>query len=170
MLSSSTVEQVSALLRLDESASEKWEAEDLRQMVQHQMAAPLEFDLCSVKLSEAEQQMAAELLNTAGSSGTTTFGDLFRSPTPPLELLRLSQKFFKTNLTSHRDGSPEYKVAYVFYLLSIVAARVRHGVKISRLPDKDLLHVIKSVAGWSWIDEEIRQLLAEGKRRIQKSC
>jgi hypothetical protein len=166
IVSSSTPEQVAKLLQLDQTTPEPWSPEDLPAMVRHQMSAPLEFDLGSVKLSQLEQKTITELLTGAAGSGVKTFGDLLRSDKPPLELLKLSQKFFKQNVTSTSKGSPEQKVAYLFYLLSIVAARIRLGVKTSKLSDKELLKGIQSIVSRSWINDQVRELLEDGQRWI----
>ena len=166
LLFTSTPEQVSRLLKLDQTNSESWHAEDLRSMVRHQMAAPLSFDLGSIPLSPAEQKTAAETLAQATRSDIPTFGDLFQTEHPPIELLKLCQKFFKQNAMSHPKGSPEQQVGYLFYLLSIVTARVRTGINPSKLSDADQLHGIQSILDRAWIDEPIRQLLVQGQRRI----
>jgi len=169
MVSRSTPEQLSVLLKLDPKTSESWGTQDLRALISHQMAAPLDFDLGSVKLSQAQQQTATESLTEANKSNIRTFGELFHAPHPPLELLRLSQKFFKQNFTNSPKDSPEQKVAYLFYLLSIVAARIRTGVNISKLPDEQQLKVIESLMKRSWVEERIRKLLVEGRKRISSN-
>src|SRR3989442_15759078 len=89
MVSTSTPAQLSALLKLDPKTSQSWGTEDLRALIGHQMAAPLEFDLGSVKLSQAQQETATKSLTEASRSNVATFGDLFQSPNLPLELLKL---------------------------------------------------------------------------------
>jgi hypothetical protein len=166
MLTSSTPEQVSKLFQLDQATPEQWRPEDLRAMVRHQMSAPLEFDLGTVKLSQLEQKTAAESLTDAARSDIKSFGDLLSTDRPPLELLRLSQKFFKQNVASSSKGSPEQRIAYLFYLLSIVAARTRLKVKTSKLSDMELLNGIQSMVNRTWIDDRVRALLEDGRRRI----
>src|SRR6266536_2452639 len=161
----STPEQVSKLMRLDETASEPWRPEDLRAMVRHQLSAPVEFDVRSLRLSQPEQGILNSSLREAPRSGIRTFVDLFYSPHPPVELLRLSQKFFKEQLTRHPTVSPEHKIAYLFYLLSIVVARNRTGVKISKLTDQQLHQSVKAMADKPWVDEQVRKLLTEACQR-----
>src|SRR3989442_3934787 len=84
MVSTSTPAKLSVLLKLDPKTSESWGTEDLRALIRHQMAAPLEFALGSVKLSQAQQQTATESLTQASRSNIATFGDLFQIPKPPL--------------------------------------------------------------------------------------
>src|SRR6266571_3662048 len=149
----STPEQVSKLLRMDETSVEPWQPEDLRAMVRHQLSAPVEFDVRSVKLSQLEQDTLNRSLRDPPRSGIWTFADLFYSLHPPVELLRFSHKFFKQNVSNSPKGSPNQKLAYLFYLLSIVVARIRAGVRISKLPDDELLRSIQSVINRHWLDE-----------------
>jgi hypothetical protein len=166
LVTSSTPEQISKLLQLDQATPEQWRPEDLRAMVRHQMSAPLEFDLGTVKLSQLDQKTGAESLTDAARSDIKSFGDLLQSDRPPLELLKLSQKFFKQNVAASSKGSMEQKIAYLFYLLSIVAARTRLEVKTSKLSDKELLNGIQSMVNGTWIDDQVRELLEDGRRRI----
>jgi hypothetical protein len=166
----STAEQISRLLQLDQGTAESWEPDDLRSMARHQMAAPLDFDLGSSKLNEPRQKSPGVALTNAARSEINTFEDLFTHSHPPLELLKLSQKFFKQNVAMHPKGSVEQKVAYLFYLLSIVVARVRAGVKISKLTDDEQRQAIKSMMGQPWVDDEIKELLAEGRKRLASAA
>jgi len=165
----STPEQVSKLLQLDETNSEQWGPEDLRAMVRHRMATPLQFDLAGLELSELQKRTAAAFLTEASGSGIRTFGDLFQTPHPPLELLKLAQKFFKQNVARYTKGSPDQKVAYLFYLLSIVVAKIRNGKEISNLSRDELLHNVQSMMKRPWVDELTRELLAAGRRRISSA-
>ena len=135
-------------------------------MVQHQLSAPLQFDLGGVELPELEQGPAKQALASATASGIITFTGLFQSSHPPLPLLRLSQNFFKQNIRRHPQDSPSKKVNYLFYLLSIVTARVRVGANITRLTDAQQLQAIDSMSNRPWVDEQLRQLLAEGRKQI----
>jgi hypothetical protein len=86
---------------------------------------------------------------------------LFRSSTPPLELLKLSKKFFKSKVPDASSGNPEQKLAYLFYVLSIVVAKVRNGARISNLTEGQLLKAIESMLKRPWVDNEIRDWLAQ---------
>ena len=162
----STPEQISQLLHLDETKPEPWQEDDLPAMIQHQMSAPLEFDLGSAKLSGSELKTASESFASATHSNIRTFGELLKNPRPPLDLLRLSQKFFRQKVKEHPKGSSEQKLSYLFYLLSIVVARIRHGANISRLTDDEQLQAIKSMIKKTWVEEKILELLSEGRKRI----
>jgi hypothetical protein len=133
-------------------------------MVRHQLLAPLEFDLLSLGLNAAEKKSVTHSGNR--QAHLTTFGDLFQAPDPPSALLKLSHRFFKQKVTNHHTDSSEHKIAYVFYLLSIILARVRTGERISKLTDKQLLDSIQLEASLPWVDPQIKELLVEGRNRI----
>ena len=166
VLSNSTPEQMSKLMRLDESTPEKWQRDDLVSMARHQLLAPLEFDLLSLGLNAAEQKSVTHSGNRGAHSHLKTFRDLFQSSDPPCALLKLSHRFFKQRVTNHHKDSSEHKIAYLFYLLSIVAARVRTGERISKLTDKQLLDSIQLEASLPWVDPQIKELLVEGRNKI----
>src|SRR5215471_10011388 len=126
----STAEQVSKLMRLDETRSEVWQTDDLAAMVRHQLAAPLELDLDGRHDTEKRRD-AGNSDGDLAQPELRTFGDLFGATRPPLDLLQRSQKFFKQQLAERAKNSPDRKVSYLFYLVSIVVARMRAGARIS---------------------------------------
>jgi len=165
----STPEQISQLLHLDEKKPEPWREEELRDMVRHQMSASLEFDLSSVHVNEPESKIISKSFIFAAQSEMRTFDDLFRNPNPPVELLRLSQRFFKQKVKESPKDSAEHKCSYLFYLLSIVVARIRCNINICRLTDEEQLHAINSMMKRFWVvDDRIRELLGDCQKRISK--
>ena len=158
---SSTPEQMGRILKLEEQSSEAWSADDLRAMVQHQLSTPLEFDLGGVRLSPQQRQAAIQALTAATRAGIKTFGDLFQNRQPPISVLKLSHKFFKPDISSSANLPQESKVAYLFYLTSIVVARIRCRERIAKLTEEQLLQGIKSMLALPWIDEGLRSLLSE---------
>src|SRR6266481_4644164 len=114
----STDEQVSKLMDLGR------ETQDPTALQQHQMDSPINFDPGTVTVSELQRKKMDESFAEATRSSIKTFRDLFTNRNPPLELLKLSQRFFKQRLALEQDDSINQKVSYLFYLLSIVVARV----------------------------------------------
>jgi len=162
----STDEQVSKLMELGR------EEADPAALVKHQLDAPLDFDLSSVRLTKTQQKRAGDSITQATRSSINTFRDLFTNPEAPLELLKLSQKFFKQRVASELNASPRQRVFYLFYLLSIAVARIRWGVNISRLTEGEQLHAINSMMKRSWIDGEVRELFADAApwHRVSGPC
>lgn len=135
-------------------------------MVQHQMSAPLQIELERLGLPMAEQQGLAAALSEATRASITTVGDLFQNPEPPLKLLELSKSLFKQRIAKAPKESPQHRLYYVFYLLSIVAARVRQNTNISKLTDTQQLQAIDSMSKRAWIGEAARELLAAAREKI----
>jgi len=156
----STDEQVSKLMDLGR------ETQDPTALQQHQMDSPINFDLGTVRESELQRKKTTESFAEATRSSIKTFRDLFTNRNPPLDLLKLSQKFFKHRLALEPHDSINQKVSYLFYLMSIVVARVRCGVNISKLTNQQQLQTINSIVKQPWVQDQIRELLAEGRQRI----
>jgi len=142
------------------------ETQDPIALQQHQMDSPLYFDLGTLTVSELERRKMTESFVAATRSSIKTFRDLFTHRNPPLELLKVSQKFFKHRLALEQHDSINQKVSYLFYLMSIVVARIRYGVNISKLTNQQQLQTIDSIVKQPWVEGQIRELLAEGRRRI----
>jgi hypothetical protein len=163
----STPGQVSKLMRLDETRSEAWHSDDVAAMVRHQLAAPLELDL-DVSRDTEQKRDAGSSDGGPAQPELRTFGDLFRAACPPLDLLQRSQRFFKQQLAERAKNSPDRKVSYLFYLLSIVVARMRAGARISTLSNAELIHSLQSLAQKNWVDPQIRNLLLEALNHIKQ--
>lgn len=163
---SGTLEQLARIIRLDETTSGHWTEQDLQAMLRHQMDAPLEFDLSSVELVPAKQQTRSRALEDAARARVRTFAELFKHPAPPLALLKLAKDFFKGQAGSSVKRLPEQELAYLFYLLSIVTARVRLQTTISRLNDRDLIKATDWCLARAWIDKKTRQILLVAKREL----
>src|SRR5688572_8445974 len=88
------------------SVGEVWTAEELREVLAHQLRAALVYDLGSAgALRDAE---------ALGQQGVRTFGDLIRHANPPVDLLRLAKDYFKSSLVSE-DGPLPPDVARLLY-------------------------------------------------------
>jgi hypothetical protein len=160
----SSNEQITKLIRLGQ------ETADPTALVQHQLDAPLDFDLSTVKLDETRQKKASDSLIQANDSRIKTFRDLFTNPELPpqlLGLMKLSKNYFKQRIASEPEGSPAREVFYLFYLLSIAVARIRWDINISKLTDQQQLQAIRSIMGQPWIDGQIRELLAEAREVLR---
>jgi len=135
-----------------------WQPEELAAILRHQMSAAVQFDLGAL-----DAGLAGRLSKLSSSQGLLlkSFADLFFHPHPPLELLRLTKEFAKAH-KNHPDSPLPDEVATLLYFLSIVAARVRCGERITQLDDEALGRGIKRLLAQAWIDEKTRALLLEG--------
>lgn len=155
----SSAAQLAKIMNLDETTPEAWNDQDLAAMLRHQMSAPLNFDLSSVEMKAARAAARNETLATAAKRRIKSFKDLLFHPEPPLALLRLSKDFFKRRIKACQKGSPEWQVAYLFYLLSILAAGSR-AARISNLAPGELRTAVKWALDQEWVDKETEQLLS----------
>ena len=157
--------QLAKIMNLDETTPDAWTDQDLAAMLRHQMAAPLDFDLTSLELKAAEAEARTETLAGAAKARIRSFQDLLFHPGPPLELLRLSKDFFKGRIKACQKGSPEWQVAYLFYLLSILAAGSR-AARLSNLTPRDLGKAIKWALDQKWVDQKTRTLISQASGRL----
>ncbi|MCX6928561.1 MAG: hypothetical protein NT154_35930 [Verrucomicrobia bacterium] len=161
-----TAAQLSQILDLGERVHE-WKEQDLPAMLQHQFAAPLDFDLRSQELAGGEARSREKTLTGAAGVRIETFGDLLTHPAPPLELLKLAKEFFKWRTQACKKDSPEWRIAYLFYLLTLLAAG-KHASRLSSLSPRALLTGAKWALEQSWIDPQTRQFIVAACERLVK--
>jgi len=147
---------------LDASMPDVWQEADLPALLRHQLSAPLGFDLRTFPGSEAEERTRDESLAEAASASIKTFEDLFFRGDPPLRLLRLSKDFFKNRIQESPKDSRERRLAYLFYLVSILAAGERAD-QDSRLSSGELRKALQWALTQKWVDEQTRALLLRAK-------
>jgi hypothetical protein len=138
---------------------ECWLPADLPGLLRCQWDAAIDFDL-----ADESSDNCGKTLSSAAQSRIRTFGDLLLHPAPPLPLLKLAKGFFKSKSRGSRDQHPKCDVAYLFYLLVILAARCRLRETISRLTDKNLERGIEWSLRQAWLQGEARQLMVEFSR------
>ena len=132
-----------------------WVAQDLAAMVRHQLEAPLLVDLEAA--FPGEGQRVAALAATV-QPPVVKFGDLLTHPSPPVELLRLVKDMAKSAEDSPVHPLPR-EVASYFYLVSILAAQHRAGVRISTLPDERVREGLRWLQTQPWLDGAARKIL-----------
>jgi hypothetical protein len=159
----SNAPQLARILGATESGEGCWLPEDLPDLVRHQWEAAIDFDLAETRCENREKT-----LTSAARSRIRTIGDLLLHPAPSLALLKLAKDFFKVKAKGSKDQRPERQVAYLFYLLVILAARTRLGADISRLTDEELEQGIKWSLDQAWLQDEARQLMVELSRRTSR--
>ena len=144
----------------EEDRPKIWAAEELREVLAHQLRAALVYDLGSAgALRDAE---------ALGQQGVRTFGDLLRHPSPPVDLLRLAKDYFKSSLVSE-DGPLPPDVARLLYYGVIGVAGLRHGVSISSLKKQELTRGLKWAASRDWVEEELKGVLGEALEWVRGS-
>jgi len=149
-------ERLSEAFGIGDKHPQLWRSEELAALFRHQLAAPIDVDLGSLAPGRASQLAA---ISHQQSLTLRSFGDLFRHPQPPLDLLNFTKDFAKAN-RDHPNSPLPNEIASVLYFLAIAAALVRRDTRISRLSDEKL----RAGFDWSlqkdWVSEEAKQLLS----------
>src|SRR5437660_535407 len=117
----------------------RWRQRDMADLLAHQLRAPLLFDLG--RLGSSNEEMVSEL-SQCGGPRLSNFADLFKHPTPPLELIKLTKNFAKACDTAP-EGQLPTEIATILYYASILVARLRHGCWITELKMRDIRRGIK---------------------------
>jgi len=139
-----------------------WDQDDLAEIFRHQLNTPLLGDL---PLSAIEIQFLDSAACAVDQPALVTFGDLLRHPSPPSGLLKLVKESAKQADGQSDDLLPP-PVASALYALSIAAALVRLGERISTMVDADLRQGFQWVIAQPWIEWPMRQLATDASSRL----
>jgi hypothetical protein len=153
---------LAALLQSSAEGARLWRPEELGAIFRHQMSAPILVDLGGYDPGTAAR---LKRLSEAQSLVLKSFSDLFRHPSPPLELLELTKNFAKANMEQSQSGLPN-EVAACLYYTSIAAALVRLDRRISQLKDADLRRGLIWTRDLPWLDGATKELLREAAEKI----
>ena len=154
----SSTGQLAKIMNLDEGTPDAWSEEDLAAMLRHQLAAPLEFDLSSVEVEDAEARKRDETLTGAAKKRIKLFGDLLFHREPPLELLRLAKEFFQEKIEGVQAG-----IAGIQCRVSVLPAE-RSGRRVERPRD------LRPGAGRTAQGDRMGLAAALGGRQDQVLC
>ncbi|MBN2292492.1 MAG: hypothetical protein JXM70_08715 [Pirellulales bacterium] len=161
-LENSPPETLADLMNL-ETDTPPWNADELAAVWKHQLAAPIDFDLTYL---EANRPASLDTLHSLQGPAIASFDDLFHHPQPPIELLRSTKEFAKLSRSRQQAPLPE-EIATMLYLLSITASVIRLRRRITKLDDQALRHSLDWALEQSWIDDDTRGLLIEGRRAVE---
>jgi len=158
------------LLCLDGEARSQghWDEEDLRDILQHQLAAPLLFDLEQLSESERQalEQARHDFSKIRGESPVYRFEDVLLSDRPPLALLRLVKDYAKGGDRQGADAGLPEEVATVVYYAAIFVALSRCGQRITSLDDAALARGGRWVVDRPWVGQPVRQIVLDGMTRL----
>jgi hypothetical protein len=164
-LSKSPPKSLAAFLAAGEERARLWQPEELGAIFRHQMSAPILVDLGGF-----DPATAARLKTLSHAQGLLlkSFLDLLAHPVPPVELLTLTKEFAKGNM-DQPDSSLPNEVAAVLYYLSIAAAYVRLGRRISQLNDAELRRGLEWAKGKPWVEPQLQRLLEEALQKLAQA-
>jgi len=146
------------MMNLEPGGREPWENDELRAVLEHQLSAPL---LCDLDDATGELSGPLEAVAAAGERPIRTFGDLLQHPHPPLVLLQQTKQFAKACRNRPDSALPD-EIATVLYFMSIVAAMIKCGRRITRMDDASLRYSLDWAVQQSWVDEATRKLFEAG--------
>ncbi len=157
-------EKLANLLDAGGSAAD-WRPEELGAIFQHQMTAPVQFDLAGF-----DPSFAARIKLLSGAQGllVKSFRDLFQHAHPPLALLEAVKDFAKRAAVSREAILPK-SIARVLYYLAIVTALLRSNKRITSLKNSELLRGLRWAVAQEWLDSETHAVLEDGVKRLEAS-
>ncbi len=136
-----------------------WDSDELGEIFEHQLAAPLECDL-----DDRDRQLSEQMSSVEGTP-IGTFGDLLQHRSPPIELLQQAKDFAKA-CRNQPDGPVPDEIATALYFLCIAAALVKCARRITKMDDRSLRRSIDWALKQSWLDEPSQQLLRQGREAL----
>ena len=153
------------MMNLDAGGQDLWGPEELGEILEHQLAAPLECDLDSL-----DKRLVRRLkeINSAGGTPLVSFGDLLHHPSPPVEFLELTKRFAKICRSDRHSPLPS-EIATILYFSSIVVAMTKCGRRITKMDDRSVQYSLNWAIRQPWLDDSTRKILEEGLRIIGSS-
>ena len=148
---------LSRMFQLAGTEQPNWQPDELGALWQHQLKAPIDFDLTQFAGFLPPQ---LEALQQRAGSDIDTFGQLLHHRCPPVELLEATKQFAKA--CRRGESSLPDEIATMLYILSIVAAASRGSRPISKLVDQALCHALDWASQQTWLDQPTRVLVDEG--------
>ena len=151
---------MSTMLNLNGVNVHAWGSQELREMLRHQLAAPLQLSLGTLSAEVAHQ------VKQAGVDPRMTLDQLLNHPRPPIELLKLVKRFAKMCRRDRENALPS-EIAMLLYYASIAAALLRTEQPISDLKPASLQRGMSWLIGQEWLTDDMRSLLKDGLARVQ---
>jgi hypothetical protein len=145
---------LSSLLEFRAPHRHVWQVDDLRRMLKHLLAVPLQLSLGVLSVEVAHRLRAVN----PPVQQLLSMGQLFELDRPPLELLKLVKRFAKLCRDDAENALPSELVMLMYYA-SIAVAMTRLGASISNLSDTALNRGLRWLAHQPWVDEPTRGIL-----------
>jgi len=142
------------LLKLSGEGEQVFEIRELTAVMTHQLRAPLHLALGSH--GEELRQIMQRL--PAGQQAPKNLEELLEQSRPSPELLGLAKRFAKTCSTEQGSALPR-ELALVLYYLTIAAARMRCGVRLSELSNDALVGGLVWCRDQKWLSEPLCSLV-----------
>jgi hypothetical protein len=132
-----------------------WGPQELKEMLRHQLSAPLQLSLGTLSAEVSHQIKESQL------ERLLTLEQLLHDPSPSIELLKLVKRFAKL-CRRDRENSLPSEIVMLLYYASIAAAMVRLDQAISDLGPASLKRGMGWLATQEWLSDDLRTLLNQG--------
>ena len=142
----------------------EWSTAELRDMLRHQMAAPLHLSLGTLSGEVAHQLRSID----PPLDRLITLGHLLRHRDPPIELLKLIKRFAKMCRNDPENPLPS-EIVMLLYYASIAVAWERCRARISDLSPAALRRGLKWLVAQPWVEDETKLLLLVAMRAPELS-
>jgi len=151
------------MLNVEEGKEKIWHAEELGDLLRHQLSQPLRAVLPGTHIPTPPIPIEPY---SPESPPLETLGDLLRHPKPPLELLEATKRLARDSVKANRVALPA-EVSTVLYLASVAAALVRDQQRITKSSDDVLRYALHLTLDWSWLDDVTRDLLQQALAHVE---
>lgn len=139
-----------------------WSSNELREMLEHQLATPL--------VSEQDRFAASahcskdHVIELIAESACQTFGDLLQHNAPPVAALKMVKDFAKEAMADGDDLPRD--VARVLYILAILRGQKLSGDRLTGLDDSIIVRETRRCLAFGWLSEHVRTMLRRGLKNI----
>ena len=136
-----------------------WSASDLRAMLEHLLITPLVSEL--ERFAELTMSSPERVASIIAGCGSYSFGDLLRTDSPDVRVLKLVKAYAKTAFNDQEDLPRD--VARVLYVIAITR---RHGAEpnhVSALDDMNVERSVRHCLTYGWLPDKVRGLLRDGR-------
>lgn len=142
-----------------------WSDDELASMVDHQLTAPLSFDLSRLQGVDKKQVLDLALND---NSLIVTFCDLLTHPKPPVALLSMVKEYAKASMDHPASPLPR-PIASVFYYAAIAAAQVRLNQTLTQLDHPALRQGLKWALNQPWLGQTLQSLLTTALQSLDET-
>ena len=142
------------LLRPGSALSSGWSADELAEILRHQMTVPVKLELIPAAGERPDGPQATD------PHADLSFREFLGHPLPSLPLLREVKDYAKAARSDPRGALPA-EIATVLYFACIAAALLRHRARLTSLDERPLVRGLQWLAALPWADALTRALAAE---------
>jgi len=162
-ISQTSIDGLSQVMGLVDSQTEPgWTSDELTAMLEHQLLAPLAFDLGHLQGIKEEQ---IQDLAKSHTPVVHSFNDLLTHEQPSMELLIIVKEYAKASMNHPAHPLPK-RIATVIYYSTIVVAQLRCNQLLTQLDNPSLRRGLRWALDQPWLDNTLRALLQDGLERF----